>query len=261
MDSHTVKVCCSRLYESNFARLLLGDSFHPGGLNLTRRLADILKLSPNSRVLDVACGRGTTAIFLAEHFGCEVLGLDYGGENVKRSSESAASRGLSARVHFDRADAESLPVGDAAFDAIICECAFCTFPDKTAVAREFSRVVRRGGQVGLSDLTRVPVLPKELDGLLAQIACIANAQPIEGYKNFLSGAGFDVPIVEEHDDALHDMVQQIRGNLLAVEIMVGLRKLDLPREDLVSAKQMATNAFEAIQRGQLGYALICGLKP
>ena len=259
-SGQSVKQCCARLYESDFAKMLLGDSFHPGGLKLTERLGVVLGLNANSRILDVASGCGNSAIFMAEHFGCEVLGVDYGSENVRQANESAASRGLSARVRFERADAESLPVGDATFDAIICECAFCTFPDKTAAAKEFSRALRSGGQVGLSDLTRVPVLPKELNGLLAHIVCIADAQPIDGYKCFLAGAGFDVTLVEDHDDALHDMVQRIRGNLLVAEIMVRLEKLDLPPEDLVTAKQMAKYALEAIQRGQLGYTLICSLK-
>jgi arsenite methyltransferase len=260
-NSQSVKQCCAKLYESDFAKLLLGESFHPGGLKLSERLGIVLGLKADTRVLDVASGRGVSAIFMAERFGCEVLGLDYGSENVRQANELAASRGLSARVRFERADAESLPVGNATFDAIICECAFCTFPDKTSAAKEFSRALRSEGQMGLSDLTRVPVLPKELNGLLAHIACIADAQPIDCYKSFLTGAGFDVTVVEDHDDALHEMVQQMRGNLLAAEIMVGLRKLDLPPEDLVTAKQMAKHALEAIQRGQLGYALICGLKP
>jgi hypothetical protein len=46
------------------------------------------------------------------------------------------------------------------------------------VARRPFSSARGGGQVGLSDLTRGSVLPKELDGLLAWIACIADAQPV-----------------------------------------------------------------------------------
>src|SRR5712664_2683303 len=163
-NGQSVKQCCARLYESDFAKLLLGDSFHPGGLKLTERLGIVLGLKADTRVLDVASGRGISAIFMAEQFGCEVLGVDYGSENVRQANELAASRGLSARVRFKCADAESLPVGDATFDAIICECAFCTFPDKTSAAKEFARVLRSGGSVGISDLTRDAVLPKELEG-------------------------------------------------------------------------------------------------
>ena len=184
----SVKQCCTRLYESDFAKLLLGDSFHPGGAQLTERLGTLLGLTPQSRVLDVASGKGTSALFLAERFGCEVLGIDYGGQNVEQANAAAAAKGMQSRVSFREGDAERLPVADSSFDAIVCECAFCTFPDKPAAAAEFARVLRDGGAVGLSDLTRGAVLPKELDGLLAWIACIADAQPVEGYVGYLSGA-------------------------------------------------------------------------
>jgi len=259
-DAQTLKRCCAQLYESDLARFLLGDSFHPGGLALTRRLGELLHLGPQSRVLDVACGKGTTAALLAEHFGCEVVGVDYSEQNVAQANGLAAARRLT-RVHCERGDAEALPFLNASFDAIFCECAFCTFPDKSAAAREFARVLRPGGQVGLSDITRAPSLPRELDGLLAHIACIADAQPIEGYKSYLSEAGVRVSVIEKHDEALHQMVQQIRGKLLAAEVMVGLKKLDVPGVDIAAAKQMTKSVEEAIGQGQLGYVLISAIKP
>jgi ubiquinone/menaquinone biosynthesis C-methylase UbiE len=261
LEQAAVKQCCAQLYESDFAKLLLGDSFHPGGRALTQRLGQMLQLTPQSRVLDAASGTGASAIFLAEHFGCEVLGIDYSSQNVQQANEQAESKGLVERVHFERGDAESLPVGDASFDAVICECAFCTFPDKPAAAGEFARTLRPGGRVGLSDLTRGPVLPKELDGLLAWIACIADAQPIESYAAQLNGAGLVVQEVEPHDEALTDLVHSVRKKLLAAEIMVGLKKLDLPGVDFSAAKQMATSALAAVQQGQLGYALLVAGKP
>ena len=260
LEQGAVKQCCAQLYESDLARLLLGDSFHPGGLTLTERLGQILQLTSESRVLDAASGTGATAIFLAEHFGCEVLGIDYSAQNVQQANEQAQAKGVGTRVHFQHGDAESLPVPEASFDAVICECAFCTFPDKSVAAREFARVLRPGGRVGISDLTRGPVLPKELDGLLAWIACIADAQPIDSYAVQLSSAGLVVQQVEPHDEALTDLVRSIRKKLLGAEIMVGLKKLDLPGIDFTSAKQMATSALTAIQQGLLGYAFLCAVK-
>jgi ubiquinone/menaquinone biosynthesis C-methylase UbiE len=206
-------------------------------------------------VLDVACGKGTSVAFLAEHFGCEVVGVDYSEQNVTQANGLAATKHLT-RVHFERADSERLPFTNVSFDVVICECAFCTFPDKSAAAREFARILRPGGQVGLSDLTRAPMLPPELDGLVAHIACIANAQTIEGYQACLREAGLTMSAVEKHDEALSEMVQQVAGKLLAAEVMVGLKRLYLPGVDFAAAKEMARSAREAIRRGQLGYALI-----
>src|SRR6266849_10142556 len=81
-----VKQCCAAFYGSDLARLLLGDSFHPGGTHLTDRLGQLTQLSRDSRVLDVAAGRGTSAFRLSQSFGCEVVGIDLSEENVKRAS-------------------------------------------------------------------------------------------------------------------------------------------------------------------------------
>jgi arsenite methyltransferase len=256
----TVKQCCAQLYESDFAKMLLGDSFHPGGVKLTERLGTLLRLTPQSRVLDIASGRGTSALFLAERFGCEVIGVDYSTQNIEQASAAAADKSVDDRVSFRAGDAERLPFAESSFDAIICECAFCTFPDKSTASSEFARVLRRGGNIGLSDLTRGPILPKDLDGLLAWIACIADAQPVDRYIQYLNDAGFSVETTEPHDEALLEMVDQIRMKLLGVEIMVGLKKLELPGVDLTAAKQMAQSATTAIRQGALGYAVVCGSK-
>lgn len=258
--SENLKSCCARLYESDYVKLLLGDSFHPGGMKLTERLGEVLNLGPHSRVLDVASGKGASAIHLAERFGCQVVGVDYGGDNVKQANEAAMAKGLSNRVSFGQGDAERLPFDDASFDAIICECAFCTFPDKPTAAREFARVLKPGGRVGISDLTRAAELPKELDTLLAWVACIADAQPVDSYAQFLSNAGLRVDCVEPHDEALTEMVNQIRMKLLGAEIMVGLKRMELPGVNFAEAKQMAASALEAIKQGKLGYAVVAGLR-
>ncbi len=256
-----VKTCCATLYESDLARFLLGDSFHPGGLQLTGELGRMLGLRPASRVLDVACGKGTTAVFLAREFGCEVFGIDFGEQNVAAARSLALADQVDSRVQFERGNAENLPFADGAFHAVICECAFCTFPDKVESAREFFRVLRRGGHMGISDLTRERTLPAELDGLLAWIACIGDAQTVDGYTALLRDAGFTVDSVNQRNDALEEMVNQVRVKLLGAEIMTGLNKLQLPGLDLGPAKEMSNSAMAAVKQGQLGYALICATKP
>jgi ubiquinone/menaquinone biosynthesis C-methylase UbiE len=211
--------------------------------------------------LDIASGTGTSALFLADRFGCEVVGVDLGSNNVERSNAAALARGLDKRVSFRPGDAERLPFPGASFDAVICECAFCTFPGKTAAAREFARILPSGGGIGLGDLTRGSILPEELNGLLAWVACIADARPVDTYVRYLSDAGFCVERVEPHDEALLEMVHQVRTKLLGAEIMVGLRKLELPGVDFAAAKEMARSALSAVREGSLGYAIIHAGKP
>jgi arsenite methyltransferase len=255
-----IKQCCANVYGSDAARYLLGDSFHPGGLHLTEELASLLELSPAAAVLDVASGKGTTALFLAERFGCRVTGIDLSEQNILDARNEASMRGLSHLVEFRVADAEALPFDSGAFEAIICECAFCTFPGKKMAASEFERVLKPGGRVGISDITRDGSPLPDLDGLLAWIACIGDAQPLESYAHWLSEAGLRPSKAEQRNYYLQEMVQGIRSKLLLAEIMIGLKKLDLPGLNVSEAKAFSKAAQDAIAANRLGYGIIVALK-
>ena len=255
-----IKQCCAAVYDSDAVKLLLGNSLHPGGTGLTERLGRMLNLEPRNRVLDVAAGRGTSALTLATRFGCEVIGLDYSRRNIEAAKRDASERGLSKTVTFYCGDAERLPFADGSFDAIVCECALCTFPNKQSAAAEFARVLRVGGQVGLSDLTRQGTLPPELESLVAWIACIADAQPLVEYAALLAAAGLKVMATEEHDGALVDFVNQIRTRLLMTEVMVGLNKLALSGFDIAMVKDFTRHELEAIRAGKIGYAIMTAAK-
>ena len=259
-DSAILKTCCANLYESDWAQLLLGGSFHPGGLALTERLGTLLHLQPGHRVLDVASGKGTSAIHIAQRFGCDVVGVDYSARSVEDGIVASVNVGVSDRVRFKRGDAETLPFGDAEFDAVICECAFCTFPDKCAAASEFARVLKPSGRVGLSDLTRSSPLANELDSLFAWIACIADARPVDQYAAYLQSAGFTIEHVELHDEALAETVRGIRAKLLGAELLAKLKRIDLPGADLEQAQRIARVAANAVLEGKLGYAVMIGDK-
>ena len=260
-DAGEVKQCCARLYESELASRLLGESFHPGGAALTERLGQLLGLTPESRVLDAACGKGTSAVLIAQQFGCAVVGIDLSAQNVVHATSEADRLELARRLLFEVGDAEQLPLDDGSVDAIICECAFCTFPDKARAAREFARVLRPGGRVGLSDITRSPGPPGELADLMAWIACLADARPASAYGQWLTDAGLTDITIEEHKDALEEMIRTIGVRLFATEVLAGLKKIDLNGVDLPAAKRLARQALTAVAENRLGYTVGCAIKP
>jgi ubiquinone/menaquinone biosynthesis C-methylase UbiE len=261
-DTTEIKSCCATAYQSDWARLILGDSFHPGGVQLTERLGSMIGLGVGKCVLDIASGQGTSAIRLAQRFGCDVVGVDYGHEAIQNAKQAVQVAGVSHLVSFQQGDAEHLPVEDGFFDAVICECAFCTFPAKPTAAAEFLRVLKPGGRVGLSDLTRSGDVPEDLQGLLAWIACIADAQPIEEYQRYLVEGGLVVNQIEPHNEALSDIVRRIQGKLLGAELLVKLKKIELPDTiDFDQAKAFAKSAAAAIQANQFGYVVMTATKP
>src|SRR3990172_10225386 len=89
-----IKTCCARLYASDWAHALLGDSFHPGGVALTERLGSFLNIRPGKHLLDVASGKGSSAIYLAQRYGCEVVGVDYSQDLIAEATAAAEETGL-----------------------------------------------------------------------------------------------------------------------------------------------------------------------
>lgn len=262
MEPEAVKACCANLYEHPLVQQLLGDSFHPGGTALTERLGRMLELNADSHVLDVASGRGTSAIHLARVFGCTVTGVDLSETNAGRASEEAVKQGVGHLVSFMKGDAEHLVLKDATFDAVICECALCTFPNKPLALSEFYRVLKPGGHVGISDLTRSGNLSQDLQGLLSWVACIADALPAGEYLQLMANAGFCTDYgYTAVDEALSEMVGTIQKNLVGAKIMKGLGKLNLPESvDLDEAARVAKSARSAIESKQLGYGVFIGTK-
>lgn len=253
-DSAEAKACCATAYSSDVVATLLGESYHPGGLALTRRLTGQLRLRTDTPVLDVACGRGATAITIASEHGCAVSGVDLSEANIA-SAEYAASK-TGGRFDFRVGDAEALPFADNTFAAVVCECALCTFPDKSTAASEFARVLGPGGRLGITDVTvDLDRLPPELSGLGGWIACVADARPLSEYARILKLAGFRIVHTEHHDDAIRTMVKQIEARLQLVKMTARDQAAALGL-DFDAAPGILKATRQAIDDGILGYGLI-----
>ena len=256
-----IKLCCATFYQSDLARMLLGDVFHPGGLELTQHLGESIRLGAADRVLDVACGRGQSAIHLAQSFGCHVTGLDYGSANIAAAQALTDEKGVFHLTEFRQGDAEGIPFANGAFDAVISECSYCTFPNKAVAASEMVRLLRPGGRLGLTDVTITGDLPEDIQNLVGWVACIAGAGTAQEYISTLQAAGLEDFFVDDQRNAMLEMVNNIRRKLLGVELAVNLKIIELGNLDLYECKSLARRAVELIENGTIGYTLITAMKP
>ena len=228
-EPRTAVACCAAFYEQDWVQAVLGDSFHPGGTDLTARLVRGLHLPPNARVLDVACGIGTTARLLARDFGLNVVGLDASAVNVTKAE--GLLRGETAT--FVTADAARLPFPDDSFDAVVCECAVSTFADQPRVVAEFARVLRPGGVVGVTDMVVEGELPEDIAGVIAPWTCLAAARSVVGYQSLLLSAGLRVVEYADESSALRKLVADLKRKLLVAGLgrslgaVPGLEGLDV----------------------------------
>lgn len=117
------------------------------------RAADLARVGPGSRVLDVATGTGDLAIELARRVapGGEVVASDFSENMLAIGRSKAAKRSLDVR--FEWADALALPYPDDSFDAATVGFALRNFSDLEGGLAEMARVVKPGGRVVVLDFT------------------------------------------------------------------------------------------------------------
>ncbi len=251
-----LKSCCASVYADPAVRWLLGEELHPGGEATTGRALELLAMGRGDWLLDVASGGGASALKAVRELGCRAVGVEYGETAVLGARAQAEAEGLGDRVSFLRGDAEALPLTSASFDAVLCECSLCTFPDKALALAEMRRVLSPGGRVVISDVTvDQERLPPELLGPLSTIACVGSALSQEGYEGLLRGAGLEPFAVETREpDAAHfagRVEERLRGARL-----LGLGRLSGSPIEIEAAIELAGLARRAIAEGSLGYAII-----
>jgi ubiquinone/menaquinone biosynthesis C-methylase UbiE len=128
------------------------DEFHIRGREATIELANRAGLKPGLRVLDVGCGLGGSARYLAAEYGCRVVGIDLTREYIDVANDLAARVGLGGRVEFRQASALELPFADGEFDVVWTEHVQMNIVDKRAFYAELARVLKRGGKLVFHDI-------------------------------------------------------------------------------------------------------------
>ncbi|MCS4540750.1 MAG: class I SAM-dependent methyltransferase [Euryarchaeota archaeon] len=58
---------------------------HPGGFKATEKMANLCNINKDTRVLDIACGKGTNNCYLTEKFGCSITGIDFDENLIKQA--------------------------------------------------------------------------------------------------------------------------------------------------------------------------------
>lgn len=251
--------CCGGVYSYDAVRLILGDAWHPGGLEMTGRLASKLGIGPGDHVLDVACGIGTTARYLALNFRCAVIGVDRSfqnvGEAVRRSSVS------DGEVEFAAGESSNTPLADGSADAVIMECVLSSFNDKRRAIAEAIRVLKPGGKLGVSDVVVDGEIPGALRSPSLQAFCVSGALSTAGYRELFRTSGLENLMHEGETEEAMEFVEGIRKKVFVAQLLAGVGKLPVASDQLKEASRLLSMAKRSIQERALGYALFIARKP
>jgi SAM-dependent methyltransferase len=235
-----------------------GTTEHLGGISATRRLIEHCPIRPRQLLLDLGCGTGYTACYLADQHQASVVALDVGEVSVHKTRRRVATGGLGESVSVVRADAHRLPFRDSAFDALLAE-SLLVFCQADLVAAQIDRALKPGGAFGLNELTFLKPPPGELSVLLLDTLGIRARQQAE-WQLLLDGAGLITTWSSLHRFSLRE---QLRSHI-AVDGVRGY--LSALRRGLSDARLSST----FINRGMLraarqflpyvGYGLYAGTK-
>lgn len=158
----------------------------PGGLELTKTALASCQLPTGSSVLDAACGSGATLQFLCEQ-GYQTTGIDL--------SMDMLSSGLTLPVI--QANCTQIPIASSSQDAVLMECALSLSNETDHSLAEFSRLLRPGGWLLVTD-----IYIRELQNLraldcLSSSSCLSGAQTEAYIHAKIEQAGFTIRIWQD----------------------------------------------------------------
>jgi SAM-dependent methyltransferase len=173
-----------------------------------RRFIRLLHVRATDHVLDVGCGSGGPALFLAREVGCRVTGVDINETGVRTGRALAREASAQDRVEFRHADVrQPLPFPDQTFDAIVCLDVMCHLPDRGRLFAEWLRVLRPGGRALVTDPVVVTGLVSREEFATRSSTGYFEFAPPGVNERLLQDAGFELVL---SDDATDNEVQVSR---------------------------------------------------
>ena len=127
------------------------DHFHARGFPATRDLADFLPIRAGDRLVDIGCGLGGPARYLAERFRCEVEGIDITEPFVVAGNRLTEMVGLTDRVTIQHGDGQYLPYQNGRYDGGYTQHVTMNVADRESFFREAFRVLKPGAFFALTE--------------------------------------------------------------------------------------------------------------
>ena len=120
-------------------------------LNENKILAELAKITANDYVIDLGCGYGTTAIWLAKNIGCRVVGITISEKQVSEAKREAEKQEVGHLTKFLVMDFHKTNFSDNNFDVVIAIESIAHSMEKTKVLKESYRILKQNGRLAIAD--------------------------------------------------------------------------------------------------------------
>ena len=222
------------------------DEFHSRGRKATQELAERAALRTGERVLDIGCGIGGPARFLAARFGCQVTGVDLTPEYCRLATLLAVRTGLADRVQFRVADAVALPFEDRSFDVGWMQHCSMNVPDKQRLFAEVGRVLRPGGRLVVYEVVAGSGGEVVMPVPWAHEASTSFLAPAAGLRRTIEDREFRVRDWEDATGEALEWFQKIVERMRTAPPVLGIHLLLGP--DMLT---MSTNMMRNLEEGRI----------
>jgi ubiquinone/menaquinone biosynthesis C-methylase UbiE len=141
-------LCPKTIDEMNYSQLvgIVRERNRPsGGLRTINEVCTFAKVGCNTKVLEIGCNTGFTAVNMALLTKCKITGIDLNSESVEEARRYAKKQGVSPHTTFQVGDATALQYNDESFDLVWCSNVTSFISDKGSAIAEYLRVLRRHG--------------------------------------------------------------------------------------------------------------------
>ena len=181
---------------------------HPGGFSLTQSILEDEQIQPFESVLDIGCGTGQTAEFLAQRFGCQVTAVDNHPIMLKKARERFENNDLPVLVI--EGDGQNLDLLDNYFDFVIAESVL-SFTDISRTLDELSRVLKSGSRMILIEMVAEQSLSEELRKKARTLYGITEILNEQEWKVKLQQAGFtQIEIIDTPSELTQTEINDIK---------------------------------------------------
>jgi SAM-dependent methyltransferase len=173
----------------------------------------VAELRPGETVLDLGSGGGIDVLLSARRVGPggKAYGLDGSPEMLELARANATQAGA-GNTEFLHGSIEDIPLPDEHVDVVISNCVINLSADKPRVLGEAFRVLRPGGQLGISDVIAAEGLSQHEQAMAEQrVGCTTGTVTVGEYRQQLAAAGFTNIAITPTTDAgggLHAAIVQ-----------------------------------------------------
>jgi tocopherol O-methyltransferase len=170
-------------------------------VQLMEQLAQRAAIPPGASVLDIGCGVGGSALWLAEQYRCQVTGMTISPVQAGMATRRAKARGLAGSVRFEATDANLWRPEPAGFDVVWIMESSEHFPDKKNVFERCAIALKPGGTLAVCAWLRRdgPMPPGEqvLITTIAEAMMSASLDSLSNYSEWMRNAGLTVTAAED----------------------------------------------------------------